>query len=148
MARRPLRPSFALSDKNRLIEALGATRHLVGLCSAAERYGSDLHVLCHAISDSIDGLAEGLTGNRNLFVANPPVALPATPELDEAATAVFNALHASSGYQPVDGIDDLEAEGMAYAVRDWRTIRHAIEKMPPTVIEFLVNRQQRKSAHG
>jgi len=148
MVRRPLRPSFALSDRNRLIETLGATRHLVGLCSAAERYGSDLYVLCRAISDNIDGLAEGLTGNRHLFVANPPFALPATLELDEAATAVFNALHASPGYQPIDRLDDLEGEGMAYAVRDWRTIRHAIEKMPPNVIELLVNRQQRKAAHG
>lgn len=148
MVRRPLRPSFGLADRNRLIDALRATRQLVGLCSAAENYGSDLHRLCHALGDSIDGLAEGLTGNRKLFVVNPPPTVPATPELDDAATAIFNAVHASPGYEPIACVRDLQAEGMSHAVRDWRTIRQAIEKIPPDVIALLANRQQPKSAHG
>jgi hypothetical protein len=147
MVRRPLRPSFGLADRNRLIDAARTTRQLVGLCSAAESYGSDLHRLCHAVGDSIDGLAEGLTGNRKFFVVNPPPTVPATPELDDAATAIFNAIHASPGYKPIDRLDDLEDEGVPYAVRDWRTIRQAIEKIPSDVIALLANRQQAKSAH-
>ena len=98
------------------------------------------------MADSIDGLAEGLTGNRNLLVTNPPVALPAAPELDDAATAVFNALHASPGYQPIERLDDLAADGLSYAVRDWRTIRQALENMPPDVVELLASRQRPKFA--
>jgi hypothetical protein len=148
MVRRPLRPTFGLADRNRLIDALRTTRHLVGLCSAAESYGSDLHRLCHAVADSIDGLAEGLTGNRKLFVVNPPPTVPATPELDDAATAIFNSMHARPGYAPITCVGDLEAEGLSHAVRDWRTIRHAIEKIPLNVIELLANKQKPKSAHG
>ena len=147
MVRRPLRPSFSFDDKNRLIEALGSTRDQVLKCGSAERFGSDLHQLCGAVKDTIDRLAEGLTGRRNAFVSNMPPQLSASPELDNAATAIFNAVHATPGFKPITRPDDLESEGEENAVRDWRTIRHAIEKMPADVLAFLSSRQPAKPAH-
>jgi hypothetical protein len=54
-------------------------------------------------------------------------------DLDQLTTEVFNAVHASEAYEPV--FDFIEVEGeMPYAVRDWKTIRQALEKMPQDVI--------------
>src|SRR5690349_18252415 len=81
MVRRPLRRSFSFDDKNRLVEVLGATRDQVIMCGSAERFGSDLHRLCDAVKESIDRLAEGLTGRRHAFISNMPPTVSANPAL-------------------------------------------------------------------
>jgi hypothetical protein len=71
MTGRPLRPDFGPDDQKRLIEALKEARHHVIKCSSAEKFGSARHQKCHAITVSIDALAEELTGDHTLFHVKP-----------------------------------------------------------------------------
>jgi hypothetical protein len=71
MVRRPLRPRFSGEDQKRLIEALGNARDMAIKCSSAQPYGSARHQRCHAVTNSIDALAEDLTGDRTLFHLKP-----------------------------------------------------------------------------
>lgn len=61
---------------------------------------------------------------------------------------MFNAVHAGPGFEPIEGIDDLEWEGLTAAVRDWRTIREALEKMPLEILDTLAARRQGEAAGG
>jgi hypothetical protein len=47
----------------------------------------------------------------------------------------------SPDYRPITRPDDLDSEGEENAVRDWRTIRRAIEKVPQEVIALIASRQ-------
>lgn len=67
MIRRPLRPSFSIDDRKRLIEAMGRARDLVCHYSSAHGYGSPEDVLADAFQKATDDLAEHLTGDRQLF---------------------------------------------------------------------------------
>ena len=80
MVRRPLRPSFSGEDEKRLIDALGNARHMALKCSSAEMYGSPRHQRCHAVTKSIDTLAEDLTGDATFFHDKPHGSPPRSPQ--------------------------------------------------------------------
>ena len=40
-------------------------------------------------------------------------------------------------YEPIDGLADLEADGLERPVQDWRLIRLALEKMPDDALAAL-----------
>jgi hypothetical protein len=65
----------------------------------------------------------------------------ASSPFDELATAVFNALHARPGYEPIENLDDLRWDGLDNAVRGRRTIRAALETIPADVVAHLAEIQ-------
>ncbi len=67
MIRRPLRSSFSIEDRGRLLEALGRARACTITCSSAERPSSERYAKCRAVTASIDALAEDLTGDPTFF---------------------------------------------------------------------------------
>ena len=54
-------------DQDALLAALDEARRRKIMCGAAAGYGSPRWVKCDLITAAIDGLAEDLTGHRNLF---------------------------------------------------------------------------------
>jgi hypothetical protein len=64
---------------------------------------------------------------------------PVYAGLDDITTAAFNAVgkSRSPGYDGIDGIIDLEGDGLDRAVEDWRLIRTALETMPDAALEAL-----------
>lgn len=55
--------------------------------------------------------------------------------LDDIATATFNAIHVSRSpaYDPIDGWADLEEDDFDEPKREWKLIREALEWMPDEV---------------
>jgi len=50
-------------------------------------------------------------------------------DLDQLTTEVFNGHTASEAYEPV--FDFIEWKGTSICREEWKTIRQALEKMPP-----------------
>ena len=67
MIRRPLSPIFDPNEQKRLLEAMGNARHLALLYASAARQDAVRYQKCHALTQTIDGLAENLTGDRTYF---------------------------------------------------------------------------------
>ena len=67
MIRRPLSPNFDPNEQKRLLEAMGNARHLALLCASAARQDAVRYQKCHALTETIDALAENLTGDRIYF---------------------------------------------------------------------------------
>ena len=112
MVRRPLRPTFSLDDQKRLVDSLRETHHLTIACSSAEQFGSPLYSECNAVAKSLSAFAEILTGKPGLFqTAGFVVRLPQTDQLDDLTTMVFNAMHDSPAFEPIESLDELEWEG-------------------------------------
>lgn len=64
---------------------------------------------------------------------------PVFVDLDDITTAAFNAVERSRSpaYDGIDGVVDLEGDGLDRAVEDWRLIRTALETMPEAALEAL-----------
>jgi hypothetical protein len=69
--RRPVRPTFNSTQEQILLNALQEARRMVIKCGNAERFGSARYQRCNALAQSIDALAEELTGRRGLFQPAP-----------------------------------------------------------------------------
>ena len=67
MIRRPLRPSYAPSEKGEFLIALKAAREGAVKLGPAHGYHSAEYKACSALIHAIDALAGALTGNPSLF---------------------------------------------------------------------------------
>jgi hypothetical protein len=69
MIRRPLRRYFDTSNMPKVLEALRVARFWLGQYSAAQKFGSPERAKCDAFFQSMDDVAETLTGDRTYFHA-------------------------------------------------------------------------------
>jgi hypothetical protein len=71
MVRRPLRPTFSMSDRDVLLQAMGAARDLSGLYGGSIGYNSPQHRLTDDLHRAINVLATELTDDPTFYHATP-----------------------------------------------------------------------------
>src|SRR5437868_6669303 len=92
MVRRPLRPSFELTDKTRLIDAMRIANELAGRYEGSSSCKNDaLRQQCNEMRKAIHTLVTSFTGDPTYFHYrhNPPPPTPTPDELDNLATVLF-----------------------------------------------------------
>ena len=139
MVRRPLRPSFELMDKTRLIEAMRSANELAGKYQSSSRHTDPVVQDCEELRKAIKKLATRMTGDPEYFVYrhDPAPPIPTLDELDALATSLYNAYHNHSAHKPVSSFTDIETRGIRSEIEEWNAIRSALELIPNTMFVAL-----------
>lgn len=143
MTRRPLRPTFSLTDKTRLVEAMRAANELAGLyqSSTPSSRNDATRQHCEELRKAIHTLITSFTGDPEYFSYrySPAPAAPTPEELDGLATTLFNAYHEGSQSAGMKGFSEIEARGLPNEAEEWRALRSALELIPDTMFSALRN---------
>lgn len=142
MVRRPLRPSFELTDKTRLIDAMRIANELAGRYEGSSSCKSDsLRQQCDDMRKAIHTLVTSFTGDPHYFSYryNAPSPSPTSEELDGLATRLFNAYHQHPNHKPMVSFAEIEKRDLQDEIEEWNAIRAALELMPNTMYIALTN---------
>jgi hypothetical protein len=140
MVRRPLRRSFELTDKTRLLDALRIASELAGLYESSSTCKSDiLRQQSNEMRKAIHTLVTSFTGDPSYFSYryDPLPPTPTPEELSDLATALFNAYHQHPQNVPAACLGDVERRGIQSEIDEWNAIRSGLELIPNTMFVAL-----------
>lgn len=141
MTRRPLRPTFSLTDKTRLVEAMRAANELAGLyqSSTPSSRNDTTRQHCEELRKAIHTLITSFTGDPEYFSYRytPAPTVPTPEALDGLATTLFNAYYEGTHSAGVKCFSEIEARGLPNEVAEWQALRAALELIPDTMFVAL-----------